>query len=98
MGAATATFVETFKARDWRHFDVQLLLYVLLLIAVGVVMGYSAGFNDPAPAAGMSQTVKTLIWAAIGLTALLRRRQRRLPLAAIAGRCRSTWPSLGSSR
>ena len=68
MSTATATFVETFKARSWRFFDTQLLLYVLLLIAVGIVMGYSAGFNDPAPAAGMSQTVKTLIWAAIGLT------------------------------
>ena len=68
MSAATATFVESFKARSWRYFDVQLLLYVLLLIAVGVVMGYSAAFNDPAPAAGMSQTVKTLIWAAIGFT------------------------------
>ena len=67
MGVATATFVETFKARDWRHFDAQLLLYVLLLITVGVVMGYSAGFNDPAAGAGASQTVKTLIWAAIGL-------------------------------
>jgi rod shape determining protein RodA len=68
MGVATATFVESFKARDWRHFDIQLLLYVLLLITVGIVMGYSAGFNDPAPAAGMSETVKTLIWASIGLT------------------------------
>src|ERR687896_2330582 len=68
MSAATATFVETFKVRSWRYFDVQLLLYVLLLIAVGIVMGYSAGFNDPAPAGGMTQTVKTLIWAAIGLT------------------------------
>lgn len=68
MGVATATFVDTFKARDWRFFDAQLLLYVLLLISVGMVMGYSAGFNDPGVAAGMSQTVKTLIWAAIGLT------------------------------
>ncbi len=68
MGVATATFVDTFKARDWRFFDGQLLLYVLLLISVGIVMGYSAGFNDPGAAAGMSQTVKTLIWAAIGLT------------------------------
>lgn len=68
MGVATATFVDTFKARDWRFFDAQLLLYVLLLISVGMVIGYSAGFNDPGAAAGMSQTVKTLIWAAIGLT------------------------------
>jgi len=68
MGVATATFVDTFKARDWRFFDAQLLLYVLLVISVGMVMGYSAGFNDPGAAAGMSQTVKTLIWVAIGLT------------------------------
>jgi rod shape determining protein RodA len=67
MGVATATFVDTFKARDWRYFDAQLLLYVLLLVCVGIVMGYSAGFNDPGAGAGMSQTVKTLIWAAIGL-------------------------------
>jgi rod shape determining protein RodA len=67
MGVATATFVETFKARDWRHFDVQLLLYVLLLIVVGVVMGYSVEFNAPVTL-GMSETVKTLLWAAIGIT------------------------------
>jgi rod shape determining protein RodA len=67
MGVATATLVESFRARDWRYFDVQLLLYVLLLISVGVVMGYSASFNDGG-AAGMSQTVKTLIWAGIGIT------------------------------
>jgi rod shape determining protein RodA len=66
MGVATTTFVETFRARDWKHFDVQLLLYVLLLVGFGVVMGYSAGFND-ATAGGISQTVKTLIWASIGL-------------------------------
>jgi rod shape determining protein RodA len=67
MGVATATFVETFRARDWRHFDAQLLLYVLLLIALGVVMGFSAGYND-ATVTGASQTTKTLIWASIGLT------------------------------
>jgi rod shape determining protein RodA len=67
MGVATATFVESFRARDWRHFDVQLLLYVVLLIGFGVVMGYSAGFNDDAAGSGMSQTVKTLLWATIGL-------------------------------
>ena len=38
MGVATATLVETFRTRDWRHFDVQLLLYVVLLITVGVVI------------------------------------------------------------
>ncbi|MGQ0609021.1 MAG: rod shape-determining protein RodA [Chloroflexota bacterium] len=67
MGVATTTFVESFRGRDWRHFDVQLFLYVMLLIGFGVVMGYSAGFNDPA-GGGMSETVKTLIWACIGLT------------------------------
>ena len=69
MGVATATLVDSVKDRGWRHFDLQLLLYVLLLIAVGVVMGYSAAFNTEAGAtAGMSQTVKTVIWATIGLT------------------------------
>jgi rod shape determining protein RodA len=68
MGAATATLVETFRGRDWRHFDVQLLLYVVLLITVGIVMGYSAAFNDPTPSPGTSQTVKTLIWGGIGFT------------------------------
>lgn len=67
MGVATATFVESFRARDWRHFDPQLLLYVLLLIAIGLAIGYSTEFNAPA-AGGMSETTKTLIWATIGLT------------------------------
>ena len=67
MGVATATFVESFRARDWRYFDPQLLLYVLLLIAVGLAIGYSTEFNAPARA-GMSETTKTLIWATIGLT------------------------------
>ena len=67
MGVATATFVASFRARDWRHFDVQLLLYVLLLIAIGLAIGYSTEFNAP-ERAGMSETSKTLIWASIGLT------------------------------
>lgn len=68
MGVATATLVETFRGRDWRHFDLQLFLYVLLLIGFGVVMGFSAGFNDPSAGGGMTETGKTLIWASIGLT------------------------------
>ena len=68
MGVATATLVESFRGRDWRHFDLQLFLYVVLLIGFGVVMGYSAGFNDPSTGDGMTETVKTLIWAAIGFT------------------------------
>jgi rod shape determining protein RodA len=68
VAAGTATFVETVRGREWRHFDAQLFLYVLLLIGFGVVMGYSASYNDPATAGGLLQTVKTLIWAGIGLT------------------------------
>jgi rod shape determining protein RodA len=68
MGAATATLADNVRTRDWRYFDVQLLLYVVLLITVGIVMGYSAAFNaEPVPG-GASQTVKTAIWATIGLT------------------------------
>lgn len=68
MGLATATFVESLRVREWRHFDAQLLLYVLLLVAFGVLMGYSAGFGTPLAGEQLSQTVKTVIWAAIGLT------------------------------
>lgn len=57
------------KGRAWRAFDRQLLLYAVLLLALGVVMGYSASFNETGQSGGaLSQTVKTLIWAAIGLT------------------------------
>jgi rod shape determining protein RodA len=68
MGAAavTTTLVDNVRARRWRAFDLQLFLYMLLLIAFGVVMGYSASFTDGG-AAGLSQSVKTLIWTAIGL-------------------------------
>ncbi|HEX9609242.1 MAG TPA: rod shape-determining protein RodA [Candidatus Limnocylindria bacterium] len=68
MGLATATFVESLRVREWRHFDAQLLLYVLLLVAFGVLMGYSAGFGSPLAGEQLSQTVKTVIWAGIGLT------------------------------
>lgn len=70
MGAAatTATLVENVRSRRWRAFDLQLFLYMLLLIAFGVVMGYSASYNDPTAGPGLSQTVKTLIWTAIGMT------------------------------
>jgi len=67
MRTATATFVETTRSRRWRAFDWQLLLSVLLLIGFGVVMGYSAGSQSIAGVSGLSQTVKTLIWACIGL-------------------------------
>jgi rod shape determining protein RodA len=67
MGAASATFVDNVRERAWRSFDLQLFLYMLLLIGFGVVLGYSAGYGSGA-GAGLSQTVKTLIWAGIGLT------------------------------
>jgi rod shape determining protein RodA len=66
--AVTASLVENVRARRWRSFDLQLFLYMLLLIVFGVVMSYSAGFGESGTSAGLSQTVKTLIWAAIGLT------------------------------
>ena len=67
MGATSATFVDSVRDRAWRSFDLQLFLYMLLLIGFGVVLGYSAGYGSGA-GAGLSQTVKTLIWAGIGLT------------------------------
>jgi rod shape determining protein RodA len=68
MGAAsiTAGLVDNVRGRRWRAFDLQLFLYLALLIAFGVVMGYSANFSDGSTH-GLSQTVRTLIWAAIGL-------------------------------
>jgi rod shape determining protein RodA len=66
--AVTATLVGNVRTRRWRAFDLQLFLYVVLLIAFGVVIGYSASYSDPAQGEGLSQTVRTLIWAAIGLT------------------------------
>ena len=69
MGAAavTSTLVENVRARRWRAFDLQLFLYVILLIGFGVVMGYSAGFAEAGAGGGFSQSVKTLIWTTIGL-------------------------------
>jgi cell division protein FtsW (lipid II flippase) len=68
MGAVSSTFVGAVTRRGWRRFDVQLLAYVLLLIGFGIVMGYSASYNDPAAGSGIAQPVKTAIWAAIGLS------------------------------
>ncbi len=68
MGGVSTTIGGSAMRREWRTFDLQLFVYVLLLITFGVVMGYSASYNDPAPAGALSQPVKTVIWAAIGLT------------------------------
>jgi rod shape determining protein RodA len=67
MSTATATVVEVANARRWRAFDWQLLLYLLLLVGFGAVMGYSANYQAIG-GGGLSQTVKTLIWTSIGLT------------------------------
>ncbi|HEX2221672.1 MAG TPA: FtsW/RodA/SpoVE family cell cycle protein [Candidatus Limnocylindria bacterium] len=68
MGAATAMFPQRAGRRGWRSFDLQLLLYVLLLIGFGIAVGYSAGHGETA-AGGLPQPVKTLIWSGIGLGA-----------------------------
>jgi rod shape determining protein RodA len=65
--AATSTLVDNVRGRRWRAFDLQLFLYVVLLIGFGVVMGYSAGFAEAGAGGGLSQSVKTLIWTSIGL-------------------------------
>jgi len=67
MSPATATFVDTLRGRRWRAFDLQLFLYLLLLIAFGAVIGYSANYETGGTPGGLSQTVKTTIWTAIGL-------------------------------
>jgi rod shape determining protein RodA len=68
MGVVGSTFVGAVARRGWRSFDLQLLAYVLLLVGFGIVMGYSASYNDPAAVGGIAQPVKTAIWAAIGLS------------------------------
>jgi len=68
MSTATATFVESLRGRRWRAFDLQLFLYVLLLIVFGTVIGYSANYENSAAPGELSQTVRTLIWTVIGLT------------------------------
>src|SRR5688572_27196262 len=68
MGFAASAWVGSVREREWRAFDVQLFLYLALLIGFGIAMGYSASYAEAAAPGGLSQTVKTLIWAAIGLT------------------------------
>lgn len=71
MNVATATFIASRRAREWRRFDLQLLLYALLLVAFGVVMGFSAGFGTSSSAGELPQPTKTVIWAGIGLATFL---------------------------
>ena len=67
MGIATATFVHMRRTREWRRFDVQLLLYAALLVGFGVLMGYSAGFGTSPPSGQLAEPTKTVIWAGVGL-------------------------------
>jgi rod shape determining protein RodA len=62
-----STFVDSLSVRRWRWFDMQLLLYMGLLIVFGVVIGYSASYSSHGVLGDLSQTVKTLIWTTIGL-------------------------------
>lgn len=66
---AVSTIAVNVRSHRWRAFDWPLFLFVLLLIAFGIAIGYSASAHDPATSASaLSQTVKTVIWASIGLT------------------------------
>jgi len=51
-----------FTGLDW-----QLLLYLLLLVVFGWILGFSAGFGSEPTGGGLSQSVRTLIWLAAGL-------------------------------
>ena len=71
MGVATATFVDTVKARDWRYFDVQLLLYMVLLIGIGVVIvllriawtgRYGPAYHGPIEVGGLYWHFVDVIW------------------------------------
>ena len=67
MSTGSATFVEVNQARRWRAFDWQLLLYLVVLIGFGLVIGYSANYQSAGVANGLPQTLKTLVWTVIGL-------------------------------
>lgn len=67
MSSVTTPFVVSAPQRLWRGFDIQLLVYIVLLVILGLVMGYSATYGAAPTGGGLPQTVKTLIWAAIGL-------------------------------
>ena len=70
MGVAAAS-ASAIGARSgyWRFFDVQLFLYMLLLIGFGLAAGFSVAYNRADPGyAGLAQPVRTLIWAGIGTT------------------------------
>ena len=60
MSRIDATFVEVSQSRRWRAFDWQLLVYLVVLIGFGLVIGYSANYQSAGVANGLPQTLKTL--------------------------------------
>jgi rod shape determining protein RodA len=68
VNGLTSTIGQGVSANRWRFLDWQLLLYVLLLIGLGLVMGYSVTYGESGSVSSLSQTVKTLMWTGIGLT------------------------------
>ena len=67
MGVRAATLTTGLAKGRWRFFDVQLFMYMVLLLLFGVVMGYSVTYNEGDPG-GMSQLVRTILWSGIGIT------------------------------
>ena len=68
--ASTVASVVASRRRTgyWRYFDLQLFLYMALLIVFGLAVGYSVAYNHgQLENAGLSQPARTVIWAAIGL-------------------------------
>jgi rod shape determining protein RodA len=70
MGVAVRT-IEVAGVRRWRDFDWQLVLYLLLLLGFGLVLGASAAWNDPVPAGVVPEPVKTVVWTAIGFVLMV---------------------------
>jgi rod shape determining protein RodA len=70
MGVAVRT-IEVAGVRRWRDFDWQLVLYLVLLLGFGLVLGASAAWNDPVPAGVVPEPVKTVVWTGIGFVLLV---------------------------
>ena len=57
------------QVKLWRHFDLILLVVIIILIALGVMMIYSASFSTPDAQESFSNTLfgRQLIYAGLGL-------------------------------
>lgn len=55
------------EAKAWRHFDIPLLLFTLLLIGYGLAMIYSATYQPDKPLTSSDLVVKQAIYALVGL-------------------------------